>query len=436
MVFIHSLYNICITTVSIYFHFRFYKKLLTTRFSGNITLFLFLLWSLASSYVNIQKELYLYFSQEIFFLLNSILIAVFLYRGSLFKKVMVGTLVDSIGYIITFIFLPLTNYVADSCPDRSFIEPIYGICTILSVLFLAISLEYIGEKFNKLQGIIPDSCAAYIMLLSLFLSKSVVYIIYSIMDSLQQAGNYTFAAAILCTFYSIAGSVFMLFSIYYINQTLNVLIMKQQISLQTKHFKSLESRHSATIQFRHDIKNHLICIRNLLSAKQYSQAEDYLNSVSHTASLQPSGISTGNLYADAILEDKHRTAFESHISLYIDMQLPADDIIEPIDLCIILSNALDNAIEACCCITDSNIPKYIKAKSGIHRAYLLIEIENAIQTPHHAQEKPYDDSYSEANVHGIGTINIRAAVRRLNGTVSFTCSNKKFRFCAMLPVKK
>ena len=97
--------------------------------------------------------------------------------------------------------------------------------------------------------------------------------------------------------------------------------------------------------FRHDFKNNLTSVRALISDGQYGEAKKYIDELYGRLDATKSAFSTGNHFADAILAEKSAAAAIWQTKLDFDGIIPADGI-ENIDLCTILANALDNAVEA------------------------------------------------------------------------------------------
>ena len=90
------------------------------------------------------------------------------------------------------------------------------------------------------------------------------------------------------------------------------------------------------------------------------------------------------------------------------------------DFCIILSNALDNAINACEKIR-TNQKKYIHISSHKKQDFLLIEIENSFDGNAHFKE-------------GIGLSNIRWTAQKYDGTIDITTTNTTFCLSILLVI--
>lgn len=109
-----------------------------------------------------------------------------------------------------------------------------------------------------------------------------------------------------------------------------------------------------------------------------------------------------------------------------NITMPKEISVEPIDLCVILSNSLDNSIEACMRISDYSIPKTIWIKSYIREIYLIIEASNTTIDKLQYAENEIISTKSDSHNHGMGISNIKAAIRKYNGVIDIMEEKNKF----------
>ena len=164
------------------------------------------------------------------------------------------------------------------------------------------------------------------------------------------------------------------------------------------------------------------------------EAIKYLDCITGTVNSFYPDYSSGNAYADAVIREKLALARTWGIRMETDLIFPASDLIDPADLCIILSNALDNALEACRksnCQTDVPI---INASFCVQSSFLIIEITNPIPYNRKLKTTLLPSTIEESHLHGIGLSNIRDAVERCHGTLELSISEEIFHFFVMLPL--
>ena len=120
----------------------------------------------------------------------------------------------------------------------------------------------------------------------------------------------------------------------------------------------------------------MLCLQALIESNDCEEASQYIRRITNRSYSEPPTFFTGNRIADAILDDKSAQAESVGAKLVFDGEI-YDRIPAP-DMCIILSNALDNAIEACAKISDadkinhgfglSNIRRTVDMYSGMFSA--------------------------------------------------------------------
>ena len=99
------------------------------------------------------------------------------------------------------------------------------------------------------------------------------------------------------------------------------------------------------------------------------EAIKYLDCITGTVNSFYPEYSSGNAYADAVIREKLGLARAWDIRLETDLIFPSSDLIDPADLCIILSNALDNALEACRKLKGQTDPPLINAVSCVRSSF-------------------------------------------------------------------
>lgn len=195
-------------------------------------------------------------------------------------------------------------------------------------------------------------------------------------------------------------------------------ILKKQVDSQLYHYNQLEKINAEIRSFRHDYINHMKCIRSMLSNQEYDDLLNYLNSLSSSFPTSSFLYETGNYIADAILTEKQVNSPDD-VSIEFDGVIPTN--IDNTDLCTILSNALDNAVEACySCDND----KIINVYSGFKHGYFILKIKNP--TVNNVSDGKFVTTKADKTNHGFGLANIKSTVHKYNGYVSTSCENNVF----------
>lgn len=201
-------------------------------------------------------------------------------------------------------------------------------------------------------------------------------------------------------------------------------LLTQNFNMQSDHYRYLQVQYEKTRAFKHDINNHLICIKNLMTDGNVNDAKKYLEKMTHSLDKLNLKVSTGNPFADAVISEKCNNMFEKNIEFSCNLNLPVSINIDPLDLCVILGNALDNAIEACSKITDNKIKKYIYLKSTISKSFIVFESENSMQG--YIKNRDIHTDKEDRLNHGFGLLNIKGIAEKYSGAVYTKNSVNKF----------
>ena len=132
--------------------------------------------------------------------------------------------------------------------------------------------------------------------------------------------------------------------------------------------------------------------------------------------------STNNPVVDILVGNKLGIARSNGIGVSCSLILPYPCSVRDIDLCIILSNGLDNAIQACQKI-DSGTEKYIRVSSSTQGDFILLEIENSIRR-------------KELFKRGTGLMNIKAVAEKYEGAISVKMGDASFILSVLLVISQ
>ena len=195
------------------------------------------------------------------------------------------------------------------------------------------------------------------------------------------------------------------------------LLELQAHSLQ-QYVEEAKLRYEKTKSFRHDIKNHITVVKELLENQKAEEALQYVEGMENLTADISFTVSTNHPVLDILLGNKLGIAEENQIEVQCSLAVPYPCGISDIDFCIILGNALDNAVSACNRI-GSGKPKYIHVTGKVQGDFLLMEIEN---------------SYIGRRVicNGTGLTNIGAAVEKYQGAMEIRTEGDKFVLSLLL----
>ena len=182
-------------------------------------------------------------------------------------------------------------------------------------------------------------------------------------------------------------------------------LMKQQMD-------EIENIYMTMRGWRHDYHNHLQSLKGYLSLNKVEQMKDYLNELETDLDSIDTLYHSGNLQLDSILNAKLAIAEKGQIRIHCDASIPPQLHVSDLDLCVILGNLLDNAIESCRKIKNPD-ERFIRVYIGILKKQLYISITNATsetvkqRTDHYFTTKRGD--------HGHGLKRVDQVVKKYDG---------------------
>lgn len=231
-------------------------------------------------------------------------------------------------------------------------------------------------------------------------------------------------------------SIFLIIIIYKIlrnnKMRLEHKLIKERINMECNYYMNVENNQEKIKRLYHDMKNHMICIANL---DDIEKVHEYVKNINLEINSMDNHFNTGNKIVDIIMSDKKCLCIKKGISLNSFLDFSKLNFIDMTDLCIILSNALDNAIQACEKIKNDKTPKYINIKVTYVKNFCVINIENSkVNKVLRVNGRIVSDKKNKF-IKGIGIKNIKDVVRKYDGEVNINFDKNKFLLTIMIPLK-
>lgn len=220
----------------------------------------------------------------------------------------------------------------------------------------------------------------------------------------------------ICSIFIIISAYKKLLQSFYLGTRLSML--KQETHFQRQYVEEARLRYDKTKAFRHDMKNHISVLKGLLDSGCTSGAAKYIQGLDAMNTQLSFPCHTNHPVLDILIGNKLGLAQDLGIEVSCTLKIPSESRVEDIDYCIILSNALDNAIHGCEELSKDQ-KKYICILGHQQGDFLLLEVEN---------------NYLEKGVikKGIGISNIKAVAEKYNGTVNISYKGQVFSLCVLL----
>ena len=186
---------------------------------------------------------------------------------------------------------------------------------------------------------------------------------------------------------------------------------------------------------RHELKNYTFYIQALLDAKKYEELKEFLADSLASKSPVLNSYDCGNYMVDVIMNHEINAAREQGVRVKPDILVPHELPFCDEDLCSLLTNLMDNAIEAA--VASKREPPQISLTIRPKQEYLFIHQENPVSA-----DIPSDQRLSlrttkkNGELHGYGTRIIRGIVDKYNGSIKYAMHDGLFITDVMLELKE
>ncbi|WP_159067811.1 sensor histidine kinase [Paenibacillus ihuae] len=338
-------------------------------------------------------------------------------------------------YSFRYVSLVAITHIGSSClffllikftPLNVFKDESQLIIILLSLLFLFLLITFSSSTKKEITpGLSKLQCFAFILILI----SNIFITAYLFINNKHNTPYLLAAMAISCT---------CLFIIYYfelaakatklskINNQLNEQFVAQDNNLKhmSNTFKSIQS-------VIHDINKQLIYIEKCIVEDLPQDAVIHINQILRKVHHSYHLVNTGNIIIDALVGYTLNTANQKRIEVTHQIHAVPNNIsIERYDLCILMGNILDNAIEAVEGIGQK--PKWIEINIHSKKNFLIIQVIN----PYEVDHAESDSGRYDCKTRGYGLDNIRNVTDKYGGSMSVLKNESTFDIIAVLPFSK
>lgn len=208
-------------------------------------------------------------------------------------------------------------------------------------------------------------------------------------------------------------------------------ILRQQSIGQVGLYNSMRENYNIQRQRTHEYKNQIVCMDMLMKKKDYSKFEDYIGNISDGLDAQLDMVDTNNDVVNAILNAKYYEAIKNDVLFVLKINDLSDIKVSDEDIVTILSNLLDNAIEAA---KQCNVGKRtVKIKLLSEDDVLTIAVSNTYKTEPMLTEDGYiRTTKNNKEEHGWGIRNIVATLEKYDAEYIIDYKNGEFVFSIMM----
>lgn len=357
-----------------------------------------------------SNHMFLYtFKNTLLIIVLGMVAAVVCYEGSLWEKIVVPfieTLISTVAELVVMYVMAIVF----KCPVTAIVTaPMYRFIGILMSKLAALAVCN-GLRVKRCMRRIHLNGIYWMIYMILFgIVGTVGFFIFRMSYELNSTyyNNVATVSTVGMTFFT----VLVLYLYEKQAEQGKQLRMREQyerhLKSQVKHLDEILLKQEELRRVRHDMTNQLVAIQGYFHEGDTAGGEAYVTSLLQNLQTPSARIKTGNSALDAILSTKKALAESKGIIVDMEVQISDQLPLEPVDVCVIFGNALDNAIEACDRITEGE--KKISLVLVQREGKLLCRITNTalsgITNVHITSKKDKEN-------HGFGLVNLRESLEK------------------------
>ena len=216
----------------------------------------------------------------------------------------------------------------------------------------------------------------------------------------------------------------------FLDKIIDKRIVRYQSDLLATHYAEVENMYRQTRGWRHDYRNHIQVLKNYAQMGDLEAVKAYLDELAEDLNTVDMALKTGNKMTDVILNSKISLARSKEIQVRADAHVPVTLTTAQIDLCIILGNLFDNAIEACLKLPSKE--RMIRVYMEMKNTQLYISFTNTTAQKKQKRENGRFAS-TQGGGHGYGLVRVDTIIERYQGYIRRGSEDGAFTTEILLP---
>ena len=205
---------------------------------------------------------------------------------------------------------------------------------------------------------------------------------------------------------------------------------RYRAQLEQQRAEALLDSYTEQRRLTHEFTNHMSALSALLDQDDLKGAHTYLASVSKLVAAGTTIMDTHNPLLDSILSKKYEEAAQKGVTVYFDLcdlkEIPFDGM----DMVIVLSNLLDNAIRAAA----QALPPEVHVRIRKTPEEYLLSVRNRVQDDLDLEDNKLPGTTKKESGHGMGFANVQEVLRKYGAEYTVSCRDRWFRFTCAIPV--
>ena len=211
-------------------------------------------------------------------------------------------------------------------------------------------------------------------------------------------------------------------------------ILNTRNDMMEANYQGLEKAYAENQMLNHDYKNHMLSVRQLIKEYRREDALEYIDAyISLTAKVNRR-INSGSKILDIIVNSKLGEAKAKNIDFTCDVGYVGDTGITDMDMCALMANLLDNAIEACERIEGERA--WISLKVVRKNDMLLIKLGNSIAASDALKKDFFQSKKDKQEFHGWGMKSVEKVLKKYDGSKEHYIGEKEFEIFISIPIEE
>ena len=199
---------------------------------------------------------------------------------------------------------------------------------------------------------------------------------------------------------------------------------------QLEMYKKITENHEIQKTEIHEFKNHLTCIQSLAESHKYEELRKYVITVNGEMLAGGIAVDTNNDIINAVINTKYQEAVKKHIVVVFRVNDLSSIKMEDRDLVVLVSNLLNNAIEAS---EKCEKNRVIKIKFIQEYGDVFLSVKNNYTGSLIPVEEGFLTTKNTKTTHGVGIKNAIKVIKKYNGTYDISTENEEFFFSVLIP---
>ena len=394
----------CYATVHIFeaiISYIFFSNKFTSKLNNNAMFLCFFSSSLVQFIINLVSDIN--FTNLIGFSACNILLCIFCFNTNIFQSIYATILLTSIMFIteMCVLFLAMIIFKIDfsNIESNSMISVLVSGSSKLLFFFVTYFVSKLSIKENKENlKLNKTNMLFFLPMASILIIGGMSYI--ALKYELDEYAYILFVVGTILLMYSNI-VVFLVHESVLQTQAENtsLKLQKQKSEIDTEYYSILQNQYENSNILIHDIKRHLLSIKELSNEKDFEGINKYIDNLYENYQIKYLRIYSDNKLINAIINRYMNTCKDKTIDFYCDIRDIDFSFMSDNDITSLLDNLLENAIEATQNANDKKIELTVKP---INTNYIVINAWNYCSSAPNLKDGKLQTTKSNKFIHGYG----------------------------------